>query len=387
MDLGRLGCAASYAAQLVYAPRNDPRRQLWRRANLPNVSRITWGRRLNETSQATVEVQTQSLSAECCALLAEPDYWAFELRLFRIGTDGSSNLVWEGPIIEPSYRTGKRPTTFGAWDVSDWLNGPWGLMNHVTMNYTARTPVATIARDVVRRNLAALNPPDNPIISDYIAVMSGSPAITYRRGAVNEYIADTIADLQSYGLDWTVIGRRIIYMPVATSTNRPAQVRLSDSDIDAEITVTRDGHELGNVGWGVRENNNGTVTRYSYGNPRGIYGRHDRINTVNDAEADADDLRAAARQAIAGRSNAQISIDFSRTSLRASTPITVDQLVPGSSVHVSVAGLCIPVQALMQITDVACEWVPGGAGRPGVESITCGLTQLGDVMQISPEGT
>lgn len=368
---GRLGCPQTYTAELLYAPRNQANPMLWRRAMLPGVLAASWGRRLNETAEATVELATVSLSRECCALLAEVDYWAFEVRLWR-----DNCVVFEGPVHEVEYTTQKNPMVIRFADVSDWFNAPYGLLNRLNIQYATAAPVEVIATDMVRAVLDGLTPPDWPVMRDYLRRLPGGRRIKYRRGVVNEYVADTIADLQQYGLTWTTNGRALIYMPKATTGNRVIIARLSDEDVFDPVTVTRDGRQLGTVGWGSKTKNN-VITRVSYGSARNYYGRHDRLTELNDEDADTDDLLAAAKSAIGGRTGPQIAVSLGPSAqLKASAPITVEQLVCGQVVLMSVTDLCRPLQARMQIVDVQGTWVPG------LEKIQVGLVQLGQVDEI-----
>lgn len=367
---GTLGCPQAYSVELIYTPRNDASLlEQWLRPRLPNILRVEWGRTLNQTSQAVITIDTSQLSAACCAQLAELDYWVFEARIWR-----DDEVVWEGPMTMFRHTTQGEPLVITAHDVTDWFNGPYGILNTRTINYTSKELVTDLAVEIVRRQLDVLTPPDHPLITGYLDTIPGGRRISYRRGVVHEYIADTIADLQQYGLDWTTVGRQVIYMPPATSRNRAPIARLNDSDITDAVSLVRDGHQLGTVGWGSKTNTNGSVTRVSYGSTVNYYGRHDRVNDVQDADADTGDLREAARAAIAGRTGPQVTLTLPGTAtLRPTAPITMAQLVPGQVVRMGVLDLCEQVQALLMIADVSVTWVPG------LEEVKVGLTQLGDV--------
>jgi hypothetical protein len=367
---GTLGCPQTYSVEVIYTPRNDETLlEFWRQPRLPNVTKVEYGRVLNQTSQATITVATDQLSRACCEQLAALDYWVFEARIWRDGL-----AVWEGPMTAFRHTTQGDPLTITANDVTDWFNGPYGILNTRNINYTSKELVTDLAVEIIRAQLDVLTPPDHPKITGYLDTLPGGRRISYRRGVVHEYLADTIADLQQYGLDWTTVGRQVIYMPPATSQNRPPIARLTDGDITDSVSLVRDGHQLGTVGWGSKTNTSGTVTRVSYGSTRSYYGRHDRVNDVQDQDADTGDLREAARAALAGRTGPQVTLTLPGTAtLRPTAPITMEQLVPGQVVRMGVLGLCEQVQALLMIADVSVTWVPG------LEEVKVGLTQLGDV--------
>jgi hypothetical protein len=81
-------------------------------AELKGASSITYGRRLNEISEAEVVVNTG-----CCDVLATVNPWQHELAIYR-----NDQQVWVGPIIDIDFSPADDSITVFAKDLLEWSN-------------------------------------------------------------------------------------------------------------------------------------------------------------------------------------------------------------------------------------------------------------------------
>lgn len=385
-----LGCANTYKVELGWVQRLDNTGQPLSRAvrhtagTVDAVTRIRWGRLLNDVSECIVEIGGTGAGACCTQLeLLQPYVW--ELRVWRDAT-----LVWEGPIVHISETGRSEPFTITAADPLVWLTENH-IANTKPIDYTSNDPTS-IAWSILRRNLfnegdatddrTYINPPDSPLIWDFVHRDLVGTSITYNRGRKFVPVIDLWEELTEFGLQYTTVGRSILLIGGATTDTDPA-ARLTQDDFDGPITITHDGDELGTWGIAVREND-WQVT----GTGASPYGPHIRVVDV-DYRATTSEARQAAAQAIQGRSRPATVLTMSNsTRLYPHAPIPIELLIPGRTrvdVHAASTapdtGWCQPVSQPCTFGAINVDWVPGR------ETVQVGLIPIGDPTQVAPEAT
>jgi len=85
-----------------------------------NISSLSWNRKLNETSDATVSFSLNGWEAECCNCVETVDPWSHELSIYRDGAE-----VWCGPVINGGIDLNSMTATYEARDLSAWFDHRW----------------------------------------------------------------------------------------------------------------------------------------------------------------------------------------------------------------------------------------------------------------------
>lgn len=159
-----------------------------------DVTSVTWGRVLDEVSNARVHVSVQQEDPRCSALLGKLEPWEYELLIHR-----DADEVWAGPVMEPTYTW--NDMTITARDLVQWFE------RRILPRDRAFTDVdlGTIAA----RYLAdALEIDDSPNISFSVG-LSGVTGTRSVLGINKRRAADELRELARGALDFTTVGRTI----------------------------------------------------------------------------------------------------------------------------------------------------------------------------------
>lgn len=304
-------------------------------AILTDFTRLTWGRVLDDVSQATV-----TLPGNCCEALADVRSWANELHIIRDGEE-----VWCGPIVVAPYcRSG---VTLVAWDVSGWLE------RRVIRTRTSFDPDTggtaqdgpTIARDLIKFALA----PDDPCIQQYVTRIPGGPIQERDYLAGSGYVMPALKDLAKGALDFTTVGRRIILMPEGHALGRTAL--LSCDSFGDDVCTTEDGLGLATAAWvtGKLADNTTTFTDSS-GGVDDFYGLVEVLQ-IDDTVRTARAARNQAAGIVNARNPAPLLVQPpSGSALSPDAPVCINELVPGVEVPVSMDCTCRAVGQMMRLT-------------------------------------
>lgn len=155
---------------------------------------VTWGRSLDEISQARV-VAAAGQDAECTAVLNELDGFRYEMNVYRDATE-----EWVGPVTEPSYT--RDETTIEARDLFQWFERRILPVDRSFVD----TDLSIIAAQYMVDALAIDESPNISFTVNPCGVMGTRQVlgITYRR------CADEVRELARGGFDFTAVGRRIL---------------------------------------------------------------------------------------------------------------------------------------------------------------------------------
>lgn len=297
------------------------------RADVPFVS-AEMTRVLDETSTATITL------GECCDLLADIRSVRHSLALYRDGLP-----VWGGPIVQVNYRTGQ----LSARDVSWWFDRRLIAGRRVFVG----EDLAAIAETLIRDTLAL----SDPGIGNYLEV---SPCgiigdRTYDTDDGTQTVGDALRELARDGLDFTVLGWRMIIggqqidtRPIATLTD-DAWRELPDVIDDGLALATRTivkGSGILAVAGGIDP----------------YFGLVERPWSEPDI-TDLGSLASAATTRLDLLSSTPLVVgdkygDGFAAVLAPSAPVTFAELVPGALVRNALISLCRPIVADLRLHDV-----------------------------------
>lgn len=300
---------------------------------------VQWQRSLDATSEASVRVR-HGAAPDCCSVLGDMRSWRSELVILRCDAP-----VWSGPVQAITY--GRDYTTVVARDVTAWMAR---RVVHAPLTYPAGTDLSTIAEGIVRDAYA----PHDPQVLDYI-VANPTGILTERA-----YLKDTgpsldhLGELARTGLDWTVLGHRIVLGKAPWSTIHA----LACSDFLGELTVTEDGYASVTrsvvTGTGVTGESGGT---HSYYGLLEAVESQDSITTVAAAQT-------RARAVLAGAApNPLIVSPPQGVQLSPLAAVDINDLVPGAMVPVVLECVCRPTRTDLILRDVT---VTSGGGSESV---------------------
>ena len=303
------------------------------------------------TAEATVTLTPRSPA--CRTLLNNAVPWAHELSIWRDDTQ-----VWEGPLYDLDD-TGDTVTLTGR-DVTAWLTKRIVHTGYDTEGETV--DVATLAANMLRDAYG----PDDPDVLPYLWVVPAGVAVE-RYVEAETVMADAdLADLAGLGLDWTVIGRRIVLFGAEPLTRLPA---LRGEHFAAPLPIAEAGAAVT-----TRAVVQGGGVRGEAGGVHPVLGLLEDLVTATDLDSD----EAAAVRAAAVLYTPTLLINAS-VPLTSRAPVTIDQLVPGVAASVSGRGAALRVQdADMQLVKLSVGWSPQG------ETVTPTFVELTDRTAMVP---
>ena len=348
MALNTLGCGR-YSAQV------------WTRggadllfADLP-VTQVSWDRRLDDTSQASVTLAGLGRSAACFAAIRDANAWQHELAIARDGA-----VVWQGPIVTSNSQGVQG--SYDARDVSAW----WDHRKERVDREFVLADLATIFQTLADDAMLA-DPSPNITVSTTPTSVLGS-----RKYLAGQHllIGTQLRELSTAGVDWTVVGRDVLAGGIVV----PASpiVRLNDQHLVAPPKVTKDGLAMATF-----------VTTLGAGGGEGaapVFGEAsdaDAIATFGllDSVSSNDSIRDSTSAAATSASTLAISdvpvVQASEVGIDNGAPITIDQLVPGALIDVAWRTSGIEVAGTFRLSKVAVT------GQGGAESVTITIQPIG----------
>jgi hypothetical protein len=381
-----LGCAETYSAVIHWRGGALP----YPSASMERLTQVAWSRTINDISDAKITVLKGNISPECCVAIGKAEPWVHELSVYR-----DTELVWQGPIISTVAR--RESIEINARDVISWLDK---LVNTYDISYTEavadaqgrrRAPITYIAWNHLRLNMEESSlsvPPDYAGIMDYVVRRdAGLPTIKVEKdGSTNtaawaEYLGNIWREWAKRGLTWTTIGRRILLRGKPTNSTR-ALARLTLDDFAGEIEVIKDGTTAATYGFASTQKAD-NPSQDGDGDPAKVlgtgrtgtaYGRLDVLVNVDEEKVTDADLRAAAKDAIAGRYPVPLTITIpDGSTLTTTAPVQMSQLVPGERFDVLADAFCTPVVQGFMLSDLDVSW------QNGSEKVAISLVPLAEV--------
>lgn len=208
--------------------------------DLGDLERIKWERRRDDPSFATAYIGSPGVECQKTLSLAETN--RVELVVFR-----GDERVWEGPITRISYR---------GWSVEIEARDVmvYAVRTIMRAEYDNRYPNNSLVLDRIKRVMnaelarkEALDPPINvlPFVEYIYATAGATDAGTAARTL--PYQMTLFEHIDNYaargGIDYTVIGRRILFFDVHQRIGQTPMV--TADDFIGDPIITQYGMELG----------------------------------------------------------------------------------------------------------------------------------------------
>ncbi|MDX2917287.1 hypothetical protein [Streptomyces sp. NE06-03C] len=381
--MAELGCPQEYRAVVHWRGGARP----FTSPAVSSLVEVGWNRTLNDTAEATVQIAKGQAGEECCGLLGLIEPYAHELTLYR-----DAELVWQGPVT----RTVESRASFAveAKDMTEWLARTVNLtaLRYVSANPADpmhRGPVQEIAQTIIRLNLETgpfASAPDWPSMLAYIVRQDDPVATSFEKDGTDDASAWIVPLLQIFddelvprGLEYTTVGRSLVLGRPQT-TGDPAQARLTLDHIAGDVQIIRDGASGATLVW-VTNQTDQEITGTQFGVSgvvSQVYGRLDTLVRTQAEGLTAYDLWQMARASYNGRYPVPTSLSIPQgSSLAATAPVAMRQLVPGVRLDVSATGMCSSVTQPYRLSDVDVEWTEAAGEEVGVSLIPIGEPYTG----------
>jgi len=292
---------------------------------------LSWGRALDDTSEATLDGVS---GADCCDVLAVARPWRHELAVYRDGV-----RVWSGPLIRVNAPVEAAKLT--ARDLTAWWDRRFVHDDHSF----AATDLATVFRQISEDAMEPDNTPGLYVETTPSGVLADLDVL----GAQHKRAGPLLRDLANIGIDWTVVDRRILAggLVVPTTSIGPFLIE----HFVQTPTVTIDGAAQANV-WHV----------VSGGGSQGdsVHGHAQDQNAINadgylEDVATVSTIQEAALAEEAAASRLALTTEpllVERVVLSPDAPFAIDDLVPGTVCQLCLE-TCIPVDDYFRLKSVA----------------------------------
>jgi hypothetical protein len=294
---------------------------------------VTWQRVRDDISSGSVTLA----SPECLESVSDIEPGRHELVIFR-----GSERVWEGPVTLVRWERGV--VTVEAKDVMFYTNrliSRQGLDNaYPNIDTTVNRALQLLTDELPR--LEALDPPVNVLEYVYTIHHDDDARTSKKTIPYQMTVFEDIDDLAAKsGIDYTVVGRRIVIHDTHVPLSRTAM--MTEADVDGDVVVTAYGNELatyaavtggeGMFGTAVASDEVDPVTgEHPY------YGIWEILDDAYDEEGDASaptqsELESQAKRNLSGRIPTPVTVRVpDGSSLAATSAIQIRDLVPGVQV-------------------------------------------------------
>lgn len=232
----RLGCLSDlqvFVTDVCSAPRI---------CQLTDITNVSWNRKLDDVSEASVEVAISD--PECCECMGTIEPWCHILHIIRNG-----EVVWQGPVTQITY--GYNKVTFAAKDIIAYLQVtvPEVILDTRVL-FPGGREITDLALQVLQiafadRNACFLNHVTQTDLT-HRPTLYKDTVIDAENGfhAFDGTYFDWFQILAQNGLDYTTIGLNIV-LSVENANLQPLGV-LTDEHILGEIELIKDGSQMAN---------------------------------------------------------------------------------------------------------------------------------------------
>ena len=378
---------------------------------------VSWERKLDDYSEASIVVAKQGTSRACGGLLGQVTPWAHELSIYRDGA-----LVWQGPITQKTET--RDALQFSARDVIAWLDrrvidltfsNPDDAPDDPEHNtYVGETGI--MLQQIINKTFPEGDPYNNPGITPYARV-DRTPGIYAKSKQIwrgSQTVGDLVRDLIKVGVDMFTLGRKLYMVPDSYRLNR-APYRLTDDHFLGDVEMVENGldtategmvaatPEMTDVEGGQSTTNPAPyVAKYPQGHHGGAgdpsapawWSRITKFSTTQQSADPNDPGGQPDMRALMGLAQAIRAYGFptprsikipNQAQLSPEAPLSVGQLVPGRPVRVELTRFYTPIAQAFRINEVAVSWGQtnvssgasgGGGGAGNAEQIQLSLDAM-----------
>ena len=349
VESGEERCVSGHEVQIF---ERGGRRKLH---TLLDLSEVKWARARSTKTQASVRISARACDRQG-RVLTSIQARRHELVVFRGG-----RRVWEGPIEQ--VRTGPSGAYILANDVMHYLDknplakawpgpdagGPPLMTDRVRQILQSELVTAytmqTNAGPVVVPRWEGVDPPVN--VLPYLEVRDGLVQTTSSTAAFQMTIGEHLANLVESGLDYVVVGRKIVFWDSANAIGKLGR-KLTEADFSGEPEVVLDGSSFWSishaVGQATEDPETGELLPPPVGNAGAVdpyYGVWTDLHTLEDEGGEEAPTQSALnthaqRRQLGHDGVVPTAINMPQgVGIRLSDTVTVDHLVPGTIVPVA----------------------------------------------------
>lgn len=344
-----------------------------------NITSLTWGRLLNDTSEASVTLALAGQDSDCCECIGSINPWEHEISIYRDGEE-----TWCGPIVNGSIDLDAMTAQFDAKDLFSWTDMRWIELYNMDYELDDDTELSLVWDWILTH---AYN--QDPWNMSWNLGKTGIPLTEKfypgffdpdRWGGLYPNAGNELRTLVKSGLDFTVIRRNLIGGDI--QINPPSQLPLLIDNHWAKLPVitiaggtmaTEVGVAGGNGGYGGWEDDQMWIERPQdeYRSRFGLLQKfftesslddEDTTNLPNAITQEAFNLRELKKQPFVYITGGQLAPD---------SPVDFDTLIPGAVVRVSLTQTCRTIQDDYRLTRVSVTF--DGSG----EKVSLELTPKG----------
>jgi hypothetical protein len=338
-----------------------------------NLTSLTWGRRLNEVSEASITIALNGQDEQCCNCVNTVNPWSHEMAVYRDGVE-----VWCGPVINATIDLEGLTASYTAKDLSTWFDHRWVEIRGTDIEFE-EVDVTAVYDWLVQH--AYYKDPWNmewylantgvPISRVYVAAEESDRWAGHFQNVGNE-----LRDLSQYGIDFTVVRRVLVSGELESSTNVTATLidkhwaKLPTIDVVGGSMATEVGVAGGNSGYSGWYDEQTWIERDT-GSSFGL------LQTFFPApELDEEDTttlpNAIAQKAYNLREIKKEPFTYVKGgSLASNAPVTFDNLIPGRVFNLALTQTCRQIQSLYRLYQVDIQL------QGEEESVAVQLTPLG----------
>lgn len=268
--------------------------------------------------------------------LADLEPWLHDASVYR-----GDELVWRGVVF--TTETSGNQCTIVARDPGVYFD----RRRIAQDRHYVQQDLSDIAAELVRDAMAIHDP------FNVMSMMMVEPSGLYADRDVkaeSRMLAEELKDLVDAGLTWTFHGGRLLIGPVGTQHTTGT---ISDADLDAKVTITKDGSDTVNDARVLGKTS--TATWYDYSSPLGVLQSIEK----KDALTDAHQCEDAARALVKERSTTPRRISLPGSArIMATAPVTINELIVNANVPVRMAQTGVLINQLMRVSEVNAKFAP-----------------------------
>lgn len=342
-----------------------------------NFVSLSWGRKMNDISEATVTIALNDLDPETCACVATINPWEHEMAVFRNGVE-----VWVGPVVNGTINLATLEARYMAKDLSVWFDHRWIELRDTDVEFE-EAPLSDVFTWLIGHAYykqpwnMTWDIPKNPIPIDRIYTSAMSKE---RWAGTFQSVGQEMRDLSKSGIDTTTVRRKLIGGDLQSSTEVTRILadhhwaELPSIEIVGSNMATEVGVGGGNGGYYGWYDDQIWIERASIDDNASIYGLLQSFYSA--PELDEEDTtgspNAIRQQAYSLREVKKEPFVYMKGgSLGPKAPVTPDELIPGNVFQVQLVNTCRQIQNDYRLFSVAVDYGPEG------EKMSLELTPLG----------
>lgn len=335
-----------------------------------DLSRVSWNRRLSAMSTASFRLE----GAMCDSQVDEMRRIMtrrHEMVIFR-----EQERVWEGPVMGVTWDAGG--VTVNAADVMQYLQGrpltKWWPNSEDGGPANATTRIQQIINYELATNYTAPNATPTLLVPawenvtpeanvlPFVEIRPGTLLVSVETLPFQMMLAEHLLALAKMGLNFTVLGRKILIWDSKQEIGRLQT--LTASDWNGDPTVYDDGTEFTAIQHVVGQPEGGSDPTDTYfigsaGVSDSVFGPWARLDSHQDEDSDldiTDAVKSQAQQLIVGRNPVPLELRTNgNASIQLSPTLTLDSLVPGTTVPIRGTFSRYALVSLQQLQEVTVD--------------------------------